>query len=1496
MGRILSKTISLLASVLLLAPSAYAGTTLKKEAASRDAARIHATKVAPSQKPSKTLQLMPKKTAETVASSKLAKMRTGLLKAPKQRKASAQRFAGAPVNMWGTITYSNTNDLGVYNITSDGEFSFITDACQAAYGTVLDGDIYRTTVIETLYGFFYWYTIYSYDTANDWAETSVDLDDTSMISYAMDKDPVTGDIYGCFMDADGTSLNFAKVDFDNMTKTEIAPITDQWAAFSFDASGQAYAIDINGDLLKVDKATGATTFVAETGYIPKYLGGGEIDVKSNKFYWSVCDEAGYSYLLAVDLATAESNVIYEGWDEIVGLVIPATPEDGAPAAPENLSVEFPKGALSGTVKFDISALNYAGVASTGNVNYQILANGTEIASGTSSFGAHVEVPVSVPEAGTYKFVVILSNEEGNGPEAKQSLYVGNDTPVAPKVAIAYADGKFTISWDPVDTGINGGYMDLDQMTYQVVRYPDEVIIAEATTDTTLTDAVAKPDNMTVYYYTVQAMWGDYNSEVGTSNKVALGEIIPPYLETFEDASAADAYTIIDANNDNCTWGYYENASCMYARYSTVNDMDDWLISPAVKLEAGKAYYITADIAAYSSMWGNEKFELKVGSEPTAEGMTTALVQPTEIGHTDFVTYGDYFIPETSGIYYIGIHGCSDADCYYLFAKNLSIGAGIATAAPGAVTNAKATPGANGAKTVTVSFTTPTVTFAGDALSSLTKVEIARGDELVKTFDAPAVGADLSFQDSVSEDGDYSYTVTAYNNEGAGKTVSLSAFVGITYPAPVTNVKIVENEEGNVTVSWDPVTTDINGNPMDASLITYQIRDLMTEDYAIIEDNLTSYDFNYDAVDEGDQQFVYLGISAVSARGEGDITPSDMLPCGAAYSTPFFESFQDSETHYNFGIMGNANYASWSIYGSSSGIEPYDGDNGFIACGFTAFSAYSSLFSGKIDLSNTTVPELTFAVYNWYEGSENADYNNLEVEVRTIGGEWTSLRNASVYELAGSGEPAVGWYKIHTDLSAYKGKTIQIRFTATCNSYSYLLLDAISVDEALDYELIGNNISAPSSVQPNDNFNVDVTVLNDGRKAVSAADYSVELFLNGKSVASLDGVDIQSEQSATFSFPQTLNASNDATNAYYAVVNYAADLNQSNNTTKEATVKIKFPYLNAPTDVAASANDDNSINVTWTAAAPTPTGVVTESFEDGESGDTTYGDWTFVDGDGESLGAISGYEVPGISAGETTGSFFVTDITALGISGVEAHTYDKCLLSMFAYNGSTVDDWAITPQLSGSAQTVSFWACSGSSNYPESIELLYSTTTNDTEAFISIAKYADISSDWTEYTADLPQGAKYFAIRSYATDAFFLLIDDVTYTTGDGEDINPIGYNVYRNGEKITDTPIQGTSFVDNPGVGVYEYHVSAVYEDRGESKAAGPAKVDTTSVGKVNGKLSVTAENRVIIISNAADARVELSSLDGKLIYVGKGDAKVPVNNGVYIVKIGKAITKLMVK
>lgn len=71
----------------------------------------------------------------------------------------------------------------------------------------------------------------------------------------------------------------------------------------------------------------------------------------------------------------------------------------------------------------------------------------------------------------------------------------------------------------------------------------------------------------------------------------------------------DEFLIIDANNDNATWTYDEDNAEGRVRYNTdkTTPKDDWLISPAIHLEAGMEYKITIDMRVRNK---EEVFELK----------------------------------------------------------------------------------------------------------------------------------------------------------------------------------------------------------------------------------------------------------------------------------------------------------------------------------------------------------------------------------------------------------------------------------------------------------------------------------------------------------------------------------------------------------------------------------------------------------------------------------------------------------------------------------------------------------------------------------------------------------------------------------------------------------------------------------------------------------------------------------------------------------------------
>ena len=259
-----------------------------------------------------------------------------------------------------------------------------------------------------------------------------------------------------------------------------------------------------------------------------------------------------------------------------------------------------------------------------------------------------------------------------------------------------------------------------------------------------------------------------------------------------------------------------------------------------------------------------------------------------------------------------------------------------------------------------------------------------------------------------------------------------------------------------------------------------------------------------------------------------------------------------------------------------------------------------------------------------------------------------------------------------------------------------------------------------------------------------------------------------------------------------------------------------------------------------AAMPT---TVTDDFESYDGFTTSAGEWTFVDGDDAEVGGFQGidFTVDGVNVIQSKQSFWVHDVTDATVwnQTFAANSGSKYLAAMFLYRGGQADDWAISPMLSGNVQTISFYARSYSTEYPEAIEVLYSASGKSTADFVSVKSIAVVPGEWTEVTAELPAGAKYFAIRSCAADGFMLMIDDVTYETNGGvpTDLSLIGYNIYRDGVKLNAEPVGETRYTDATATdGEHSYVVTVVY-DKGESAAS---NIVTLSV--LSGISSVSVE------------------------------------------------------
>lgn len=153
-----------------------------------------------------------------------------------------------------------------------------------------------------------------------------------------------------------------------------------------------------------------------------------------------------------------------------------------------------------------------------------------------------------------------------------------------------------------------------------------------------------------------------------------------YFCGFDTQEEFDAFTVINANGSPQQWTLSVEGYA-FVLYNTSLPMDDWLISPAIHLEAGQRYVVSVDCKASSTNFP-ERIALYMGQGTTVADATYTLVEPTVITNTLFSGYGDYFTPEETGDYHIMLHGCSDADMSTLTVDNFRISSPGAVPLPG----------------------------------------------------------------------------------------------------------------------------------------------------------------------------------------------------------------------------------------------------------------------------------------------------------------------------------------------------------------------------------------------------------------------------------------------------------------------------------------------------------------------------------------------------------------------------------------------------------------------------------------------------------------------------------------------------------------------------------------------------------------------------------------------------------------------------------------------
>lgn len=441
--------------------------------------------------------------------------------------------------------------------------------------------------------------------------------------------------------------------------------------------GRLYGISSKGILFKINKETGNLTRVMDTEVHLGYMQSMEFDHTDECLYWTTMKgQTGVSnelYKIDVNKKTIKSlGHLGDGGDHsnAKGLYIPFVLAgfDAPGQATELKAVPAEKGALEATITWKNPVKTHGGDDLSGNMNVILERDGEVISSSMSEAGAEMSWTDKTVKLGEHTYTVKAINEKGEGAHAEAFAYVGDDVPASITdltTSIGSECKSIKLSWNIPDKGAHEGYYDKSNVRYRIVRYPDNTVLEEEYKGISYEDKTIK--RLGGYYYGLTGF-----NEAGTNNEYINKEIIIagkaieiPYDGGFEDETIArNQWTFVNGNHDENSWCINSGLSMVLFGDSEIaveyllnplaslQDADEWLISPPIDFEADKDYYLSFDARSA----GVDELNITFGNLNTVEAQNQRIVSGlfTEEAENVFHTY-QFQLPKTEGVHCIGIN-------------------------------------------------------------------------------------------------------------------------------------------------------------------------------------------------------------------------------------------------------------------------------------------------------------------------------------------------------------------------------------------------------------------------------------------------------------------------------------------------------------------------------------------------------------------------------------------------------------------------------------------------------------------------------------------------------------------------------------------------------------------------------------------------------------------------------------------------------------------------
>lgn len=1340
-------------------------------------------------------------------------------------------------------------------------------------------------------------------------------------------DPLTKKIYLVYWTKDWAKA-LCTIDPDTYELTYVCDITDGYPlSVAAAPDNKLYFMIYPSSLYSFDKTTKTFTLVSSNAVAGKssYQNGdasqtAAFDWSTGQMYLANLTSDWMTHLTKIDPATGTAVNIadFPGKERLRGLYIPRADAD-APGFASKINY------ADGKLNFTVPVKTYSSKADlSGNLTAYLTADGGTPTQVTVTPGQQVSMDYPLTD-GKHSVEIAMGNEAGTAPARRLNTFVGTDVPTAvTSLSLSIDDGKTAVlTWAAPTTSVHGGPVDDASLNYQIVRYPDEKVVASGLKELTFTEQI--PDAHAHYYYTVTAYTGSEMGASATSNFVTAGSIwYPPYTETFDTEADFDSFKVIDANNDTHTWSYmnpnndnglaYLNGNGVYDPTLGENGgtgNKDYLITPSISLKKNIDYRIS--FHSDNQYMIDEHMTLLLGTKAEVQGNETTLASLNVNSDKD---YTFIFSVPSDGLYNLFFLSDAPANSVNMEIDNISIDEYSAFGGPDSVADPAVKAGAQGAFSNTLTFKVPTRTYKGGVLNSISYINIYKngGKKPAKVFDAPQLGEAVSWTDTDVRQGSVTYRIVPFNEQGQGKEAIVTDWVGLDMPASVTNIKAVMNSDDKAVVTWDKVNaTGKHGGYVNPDEVKYVLCRYDENNYQDHWPAVTDSTADAALTDEGyagpaygaQQEYVDYLVVAANAAGSSDGTTVGIV-LGDPYPCPYTESFADGYVSKDpWTIFGDATIPAWTNEtGSGLAVKPYDGDMGMLVFSDNDETSNKQVISGpRVSLADTKAPELSFYMYHGIE-AEEGDLT-LHVFINYDDEGW--VKAGDVEYNNGSD----GWSRFSLPLRA-DAKNVQIAFGAhAADASASIYLDDIKVDESVESDLSIESIGiSKKRVEAGESTQVKVEVANYGTK--TAQGYKVVLLRGKEEIASQQGQDLSQNTVMPYVFDiKTTKEDAAKSYTYHAAVDYASDVNAANDSS--AVVKLYVHGSNLPEAVnLTGATASGTVTLNWNKPA---TSEIADEVTDNFDSYTSFiiddiGDWKTYDGDGTETVYFGGPDIPHVydpkawqvwapvEAGFSLDKFDV----------LTPHSGDKYLACWAASDGVSAntpnDDWLISSDVKPGTDVSFYYRKPNDGSDPQIFEMMYSSTDREPENFKAFDRDSIVSTtDWVHFQYTLPADAKYFAVRSCCKGSYTVaFLDDISYTPlyGSTTAVTLTGYNVYRDNELIASNIAEPTYTDRSAGDAKHTYYVTAVWKE-GESNYSNKYESNIgTGIKNTGsqGSAQVKALKGAVSILNAAGMRVHIYTLSGVSLFnrIVDSSAIVSVQPGVYLVNIGKSTIKIAVK